>query len=63
MSCSDLKRFPDMIQAHFVILHRAYNVGTLHEPGEGIKIVKVAWHPLSEYGSHLVVLTEDGVLK
>ncbi|CAG8539729.1 8256_t:CDS:10, partial [Paraglomus occultum] len=42
---------------------RAYTVGTLHEPGEGIKIMKVAWHPLSEYGSHLVVLTEDGVLK
>ena len=52
-----------MIQTALLFLHRAYNVGTLHEPGEGIKIVKVAWHPLSEYGSHLVVLTEDGVLK
>ncbi|KAL1924463.1 uncharacterized protein VTP21DRAFT_4117 [Calcarisporiella thermophila] len=43
---------------------RTYTIGSFyHNADSSTRIAKVRWHPLSEKRSHLMVLTNDGVLR
>jgi len=43
--------------------NRAYNIGPYYHIKGLSPIAKVLWHPMSESGSHLMILTEDMLLR
>ena len=47
-----------------IYLIRSYKIGQNYSDLDpSIRTIKVLWHPLSQNGSHLVILTSDGVIR